>query len=172
MGDITIERENYKLFVMTLVSFIMLAACIAIAVYGAIYRKSLSKCLGITFSLVILIWFIHNVVRTKSPKPLLIIGRDGIKDLSGTSPVYISFTDVKEFAVVNIFGTPMIGVMPKDTREFLSKLSPVRQKVASERMKMKLPPFSIALDRAKDMSIEDIFSLLEKRFDDFSRLYD
>lgn len=172
MGDIVIEENNYKVFIITLAHFFALLACIAIVIYGAVYQIGICKYIGIFASFLFLVMFIKNFVKLKTPKPLLVISRDGITDSSGAVSFYIPFHDIREFQISNVFGNRVIGVTPKDSKLFLHKLSPMRQKVARERLQMQLPLFFISVATAKDMTLEDIYSLLVKRLEDYSRLYD
>lgn len=172
MGDIVIEETNYKLFIMTMVNGILLVASIAIAIYGVIYKHPIILHCGLLVLIILLIQFIRNLNRVSTPRPILIISRDGFTDSSSAIPLYIPFSEIKQFETINIYGTPMIGVIPKNAENFLRRLTPVRQKVARERLKIQLPPFALSLTRVKDMSLEDVYSLLDKRLADYSRLYD
>ena len=156
------------------------------------------SCIGILMTLLSLLFILHGVnvgrfavkligsfgvvvfgagsfvviSKTMQPKPLLTISFNGLTDSSrGSSFGFISFQEIDRIEVVNVFGHKVIGVYPNNIEGFIKKLSPVKQKFAKHSVSMNLPPITIRVDSAKDMTVEDIVTLLEKRLTDYQRLY-
>ena len=98
---------------------------------------------------------------------------DGVENMTRVGEIlFLPFDDIKQFYKVNMFGHEMIGVIPKNMEQFIHKLPAAKQRIARGNVKMSLPPVTLEVDMAKDMSIDDIISLLQKRLSDYSRLYD
>lgn len=128
---------------------------------------------GFLAMIILGIAFFILLSRAMEHKPLLTITFDGIIDSSSQGSVgYIPFQDIENFIIVNIMNKKVIGIIPKDEASFIEKLSPIKQKTAKENLEQKYPPLSISVENAKDMSLEDIYTLLKKRLDDYSSLYD
>lgn len=173
MEKIVIEERQSIAIKIAFIAFVMLIASITVWGFGIKDNKILLWILGFLATIILSISFIVFLGRAIQRKPLLTITFDGIIDSSSSNSVgYIAFQDIEGFCVVNIYGKKVIGVIPKDEEAFIDKLSPIRQGVARSNVKLKYPPFSIWVDRAKDMSLEDILTLLKKRLHDYSCLYD
>ena len=159
-------RRNLLGLLMTVLSAILL-------LLGIKTKTFLCSLLG---GIAILFWGIctlYSFSRTVKPKALLTITMEGILDSSTAgSPGFISFEDIKSFEIVNVFGQKMIGVNLKRGEQFLAKLPQIKQRSAQSNLKMRLPAITIRVDTARDISIEDILTLLEKRHTDYNRLYD
>jgi hypothetical protein len=173
MEEIVIEKINYKAFVMILANLFLLIASAAAAVYGFQEDKMRYFLPGSIAAVVFLIGLISAIISSKQVKSLLTITRDGIIDNSSISGAgYISFDEIKEFIIINIYGKKAIAVIPKNVDSFLSKLSVVKRSIAKRNINSNLPPVTIPVDLAKDMEPEDILSMLKKRLSDYSSLYE
>lgn len=173
MDNIVIEEKRSKANRLAAAGFGMFLISAALLVYGILYRQIIYLVIGIVATIFFGISFLISLTRALRSRPLLTITLDGIIDSSCTSAAgFISFLDIDRFESVNVFGQKAIGVVPKDTKEFLHKLKHTQRKNAEMNMKMNYPPVLIRVDTAKDMSIEDILSMLKKRLVDYSRLYD
>ena len=172
MGDIIIEEMNYKAFVMVTGSLLSLIASAAIMAFG-IYRNRMAYFVpGIIASFFFLILFAATTVKAMKVRKLLTITHEGIYDTSSLSGMgFISFDDVKEFLIVNVYNKMAIAVVPKNVDHFLSSLSVVKRSLAKRNLSQGLPPVLIMVELAKDMEPEDILSLLVKRLNDYSSLY-
>lgn len=172
MENIVIEEKQSKILRLNLIGMLMTVLCIIILVMGITWNQFFYGLIGVVGVIFFGICTIYSFGRTFKPKALMTITVDGIEDSSTAgSPGFISFGEIKSFEIVNIFGQRMIGVNPKEVERFVQKLPPIKQKSARSNLRMKLPPVALRVDTARDMSIEDIMTLLEKRLSDYSRLY-
>jgi hypothetical protein len=173
MGDIVIEEMNYKAFVILLANLFVFIAAGAIMIYGLREDKLRFWLPGLLAGCVLFITLIGSAIKALKVRKLLTITRDGIIDNSSIGGVgFISFDEIKEFMIVNIYNKRAIAVIPKNVDSFLSKLNVVKRRIVKRNLNMNLPPVTIMVDLAKDMEPEDILSLLQKRLTDYSSLYD
>ncbi len=173
MGDIIIEESNYRAASLALASLFLFIASLAIYIYG-ISKDRRSFWLPALFAAILFfVGFIICISKAVKVRKLLTITVDGIIDNSTISGMgFISYDDIREFQIVNLYRSRVIAVIPKDIELFITKLSLGKRRQVKRNMIMKLPPVSINVDQAKDMEPEDILSLLQKRLSDYSRLYE
>ncbi len=170
---IVIEEKQSKSVKLMFIGLLLLLVSIVVWTLGMKEKKILLWITGFISTVFFSIDFLIFLGRALQRKPLLTITFDGIIDSSLSGSVgYISFQDIERFCIVTIMGHKLIGVVPKDEEAFLDKLSPAKQRIARTNLDNKYPPFTIRVDKAKDMSLEDIFTLLKKRLNDYSSLYD
>jgi hypothetical protein len=173
MGDIVIEEINYKAFVLVIANLFLLIAAGAVTVYGIREEKVRFWLPGVGIAVLLLVGLIGAVMKAMQVKKLLTITRDGIIDSSSLGGIgFISFDEIKEFLIVNVYNKKAIAVIPKNIDSFLSKLSVVKRRTVKRNLNLNLPPVTINVDLAKDMEPEDILSLLQKRLSDYSSLYE
>lgn len=172
MEDIIIEEKQSTILRLNLLGLLMTSICAIILLYGIKSSSFFNKMLGGLGVLFFGGCTLYIFSRTIKPKALLTIKVDGFIDSSTAGSIgFISFSDIEKFEVVNIFGQRMIGVWPKDIKQFVQNLPQLRQKSARSSLRMNLPPVAIRVDTARDMSIEDILTLLQKRHVDYNGLY-
>ncbi len=172
MGEIVIEEINYKAFVMVTGSLLLLIASIAITVFGVQRNRAAYWAPGIMATFVFLIMSFATAANAMKVRKLLTITYEGIIDSSSLGGFgFISFDDIKDFAIVKVYNKKAIAVIPKDVEGLISKFSLVKRRLIKRNLNLNLPPILIMVDLAKDMEPEDILSLLNKRFHDYSSLY-
>ena len=172
MGDIVIEEINYKAFVQVMGSLLLLIAAVAIMVYGIRHDRAVYWVPGAMASFVLLILFSTMAYNSMKVRKLLTITHEGIIDSSSRGGIgYISFDEIKEFIIVNVYNKRAIAVIPKNVDSFLSQLSIVKRRLVKRNLNQNLPPVLIMVDLAKDIEPEDILSMLQKRLTDYSSLY-
>ncbi|MBE5960449.1 MAG: hypothetical protein E7256_03530 [Lachnospiraceae bacterium] len=172
MGEIVIEEKRSKAFKLVFAGFFMFAASLALWAIGISDQVFFYKLIGCMASVFFFIAFIAALIRAMKKKPLLVIKGDGIIESSSASSIgFVSYDEIEKFEVVNIYGQKVIGILPKDNEEFIKKLPRNKQRAANMNIKMSFPPASIRVDTAKDMTIEDIYSLLQKRLKDYTSFY-
>ncbi len=172
LGEIIIEKINYKAFVFMLANLFFLIAALAIMIVGINESRTMYWLPSFAAVIMFLIGFISSLISVLQVKNLITITMDGIIDNSTMSgSVFISYDDIKEFIIVTVYGKKVIAVIPKNIDEFLSKMSTIKRKLAKRNIGMNLPPVMIPVDLAKDMEPEDILSLLTKRLSDNNCLY-
>ncbi|WFR57656.1 hypothetical protein QA584_00840 [Anaerocolumna sp. AGMB13025] len=173
MEKIVIEERQSKTIKLMSIGLLLLILSVIIWIIGMRERKTLLWITGLLSMIISGIGFLIYLGRALQRKPLLTITFDGIIDSSDRSSIgYIPFQDIEKFCIINNMGQRVIGVIPKDEPLFLDKLSPIKQKIAKCNIDNQHPPLTIHVEKAKDMSLEDIFTLLNKRLNDYSSLYD
>lgn len=173
MEKIVIEERQSKTIKLMFLGLLILIAAVVIWITGMREKRVLLWLPGFLAMVISSIIFLIYLGRALQRKPLLTITFDGIIDSSSVSSVgYIPFQDIEGFCIVNQAGQKLIGVIPKDEKVFTDKLSPLKQRIAKNNIDNRTAPFTLQVDRAKDMSLEDIFTLLTKRLNDYSSLYD
>jgi hypothetical protein len=172
LGEIIIEKINYKAFVVMLANLFFLIASIAIMILGFKDSKAMYWLPSAAAALAFLVGFIAALINVMQVKRLITITMDGIIDTSSISGAgFISYDDIKEFIIVTVYGKKVIAVIPKNIDVFLIKLSAVKRRLAKRNISLNLPPIMIPVNLAKDMEPEDILSLLTKRLSDNNSLY-
>lgn len=173
MGEIVIEETNYKAFAMTMANLFLLLASLAITVYGFMKDRISFWLPGLFAILIFFIGFDMSIKKARQIKRLITITMDGIIDSSSLSGMgFISFDDIKEFKIVNLYRARGIAVILKNTEDFMAKLPAVKRRQVKRNIYMKQPPVFINTELAKDMEPEDILSMLTKRLSDYTSLYE
>lgn len=170
---IIIEEKQSKAARLCLTGILLMVLCAMVSFFGVCYHMGVFTFVGgvgVIIFLGISIFFISKLLK---PKALFTITMDGVENMTRVGEIlFLPFDDIKQFYKVNMFGHEMIGVIPKNMEQFIHKLPAAKQRIARGNVKMSLPPVTLEVDMAKDMSIDDIISLLQKRLSDYSRLYD
>lgn len=172
MEKIIIEARQPRAWKTAFGVFFMLILSIIICVMGMREKITIFWMTGFIFSVFFLIAFIILCGKTRIKKPLLTITFDGIIDSSTNSVGYIPFKDIKQFTIVHVMGEDVLGIIPRENDVFIKKLSPTMQNIAKKNQEASLPPFTIGVSEARDMTLKDIYTLLRKRLMDYSSLYD
>lgn len=173
MGDIIIEEINYKAVAQVLGSFLLLIAAAAFTIYGIQHHRATYWAPGIIASAFLLILFTVMAVNSMKVRKLLTITHEGIIDSSSRGGIgFISFDDIKEFMIVNLYNKKAIAIIPNNVDSFLAHLSVVKRRLVKRNLNQNLPAVLIMLDLAKDIEPEDILSMLKKRLADYSSLFD
>lgn len=172
MGDIIIEETNHRAFAMSLANFFMLVASLAICIYGIMKGNKLYMIGGLLAAVVFCVGFVIAIMQALKEKKLLIITMDGINDCSSIGGFgFISYSEIKDFEIIQHYNTETIAIILKNRKEFLSKLAHPYWKLAKSNLSLKQPAIQIHTELAKDMEPEDIMTLLQKRLRDYNRLY-
>ena len=172
MEPIIIEEKKPIGVRLSCIGILMTLLSILFIFHGVNAGRFVYKLIGIFGIIIFGVGSIVVISKTMKPKPLLTISFNGLTDSSrGSSFGFIPFQEVDRIEVTNVFGHKVIGVYPNNIEEFIKKLSPVKQKFVKRSVNMNLPPITIRVDSAKDMTVEDIVTLLEKRLSDYQRLY-
>jgi hypothetical protein len=173
VGEIVIEESNYRAVSLALASLFLFIASIAIYIYGTTKSRVGYWLPGLLAGILFFIGFAVFVTKAVKVRKLLTITMDGIIDSSTLGGFgFISYDDIREFQIVNLYRARVIAIIPKNMDSFITKLPLVKRRQVKRNLIMKLPPVSINVELAKDMEPEDILSLLQKRLSDYSRLYE
>lgn len=172
MENIVIEEKYSKALGLFVSGVLMVALCAGVFFLGMLESSVIYQVIGIVAGIFFLACTIYLFGRAIKSRALLTIMEDGIEDSSSASSVgFIPYHEIKRFEIINIFGQRMIGVHLRNEERFISELPPMKQKAAKSNLKLKFPPIAIRVETAKDMTIEDIFTLLQKRLSDYSCFY-
>lgn len=173
MEKIVIEEKQSKTIKLMLLGLVLLILSVIVWIAGMREKRAVIWLAGFLSMAVSSAIFMTCLGRALTGKPLLTITFDGIIDSSTVSSVgYIPFLDIESFCITEQLGKKVIGVIPKDEKNFMEKLSPIKQQLAKSNINNQSPPLTLQVDKAKDMSLEDIYTLLTKRLNDYSSLYD
>ena len=173
MGDIVIEETNHRAFAISLANFFMLAAAIAICLYGFVKGNKLYMMIGLLAAAVFLVGFLAAVVQALKEKKLLTITMDGIIDSSSVGGFgFISYGDIKDFEIIHHHNMDTIAIILNNRDEFIAKLSPPKRRMAKRNLYLRQPAIQIHTELAKDMVPKDILTLLQKRLRDYKQLYE
>jgi hypothetical protein len=173
VGEIVIEEINYKAFVMVTGSMLLLIASIAMTIFGIQKDRTAYWVPGIMASFLFVIIFTATAVKAMKVRKLITITHEGIIDSSSLGGLgFISFDDIREFMIVNVYNKRAIAVIPKDIESLITQFSMVKRRLIKRNLNLNLPPILIMVDLAKDMEPEDILSLLNKRLLDYSSLFE
>lgn len=171
MEKIIIEEKQTKAVWGFMRSFALLFLAVTLWVAGFRIRYILLGLSGIIATVVFGILCIINLLKVSQKKPLITITFDGIIDSSSKSSIgLLSYQDIEQFCIVK--EDDAIGIIPRDEDDFIKKLSPLKQQRALDNKNYEKPVFLLYVGNAKDISLEDIYTLLKKRLDDYRSLYD
>lgn len=172
MGDIIIEETNYRAFVIMMANIFMFIASIAIMVFGIARGKKLCVIVGIIAAVLFFIGLIAGILKASNKKIFLTITVDGILDSSSIGGYgFIPYKDIKDFEIINYYGTETIAVILKNPEDFIARLPQHKKRQAKRNLSLKLPAIILHTELAKDMVPRDILTLLTKRLKDYNRLY-
>ena len=164
MKDCVIEEDKSLLKKRVKVAALMVIASIAVLLLGFVDNVLIMKLLGIAATLYFLLCFVVLIKRVLNREPLLVIREKSVVDSSlALSLGEILFSEIERFEIVNVYGQRTIGIVPVDIEQFMERLTKSQKKNAKLCVDRGYPPVSLRVDTAKDMTIEDIFALLEKR---------
>lgn len=171
MEKIIIEEKQTKAVRRFMRSFALLFLSVTLWVAGFREKFILLGFAGVIMTFIFGIRCIINLLKASQKKPLITITFDGIIDSSTKNSIgFLAYQDIEEFCIVS--EDEAIGIIPRVEEEFIRKLSPIKQQTALDNKNYEKPVFLLHVGNAKDMSLEDILSLLKKRLKDYRSLYD
>lgn len=170
MKEIIIEEQKSLLMKRVRVAALMVVASVAVLVLGFVDNVLIMKLLGIAATLYFLLCFVVLAKRALNKKPLLVITEESVVDSSlARSLGEILFSEIERFEIVNVYGQRTIGIVPVDTEQFMERLTKSQKQNAKLCLDRGYPPVSLRADTAKDMTIEEVFALLQKRLEAYKR---
>ena len=170
MKEVVIEEQKSLLMKRVRVAILMVVASVAVLVLGFVDNVLIMRLLGIAATIYFLLCLVVLAKRALNRKPLLIITEESIMDSSSALSLgEVLFSEIERFEIVNVYGQRTIGIVPVDTEQFMERLTKFQKKNAKLCVDRGYPPVSLRVDTAKDMTIEDIFALLENRLAEYKR---
>ena len=168
MKEVVIEEQKSLLMKRVKVAVLMVVASVAVLVLGFVDNVLIMKLLGIAATMYFLLCLVVLVKRALNRKPLLVITEESVMDSSSALSLgEVLFSEIERFEIVNVYGQRTIGIVPVDTEQFMERLTKTQKKNAKLCLERGYPPVSLRVDTAKDMTIEDIFALLQKRLESY-----
>ena len=168
MKEVVIEEQKSLLMKRVRVAILMVVASVAVLVLGFVDNVLIMKLLGIAATMYFLLCLVVLVKRALNRKPLLVITEESVMDSSSALSLgEVLFSEIERFEIVNVYGQRTIGIVPVDTEQFMERLTKTQKKNAKLCLERGYPPVSLRVDTAKDMTIEDIFALLQKRLESY-----
>ena len=170
MKAVVIEEQKSLLMKRVRVAALMVAASVAVLVLGFVDTVLIMRVLGIAATIYFLLCLVVLAKRAFNRKPLLVITEESVMDSSSALSLgEVLFSEIERFEIVNVYGQRTIGIVPVDTEQFMERLTKSQKKNAKLCVDRGYPPVSLRVDTAKDMTIEDIFALLENRLAEYKR---
>jgi hypothetical protein len=165
MGKIVIKEKKEKYRKIVIYGILMFLASVSLVWIGTTGSGILYTIVGSMGTLFFGICLFQILKRLACPKPLLIIDDNGIEDSSSSIALgFIPYEEIERFEIVRVgVSNPFIGVQLKNEEESIKKLSKMKQKVVKANHKIGYPSFSIRVDTAENMSIDEIFQLLKTK---------
>lgn len=167
MNEIVIRESKKKVIEGTIMSLFMVFMGIFVLVNGLIDLSAIFIIIGLLgtiFSSAILIFIIKGI---KTKRPLLIIGEDGITDMSTLSSIgLIPWEEIKSIEIQKMFADKFIGVDVYDLGKVMKRSSFFSKVNIKSSMLFKHAPLYIRVNTA-DVEISVVLSLMQKRLDEY-----
>lgn len=165
MNEVIIKENKKKVIRLIILSIIMLLAGIFDLVIGIIKINLVYIIVAIIGIAFFGVCFFYIIKRSLNQKQLLIIGEDGITDMSSVSSVgFVAWEEIESVSVRRILSQKFIGITVYDIDKLMNGISPMKQKAIKANLKLKYPPISISLNTA-DMEFSEVLSIIQNRFE-------
>lgn len=165
MSEVVIKNNKKKFAGILVLGSIMLVASIFVLFMGISENEILETILGILATVFFGAIFIFIVKSTISDKPLLIIGEQGITDMSTACSVgFIPWEEIKNIYVEKSCGQKFIGVTIYDLNKLMERISPIKRVVIKASLVLKYAPVGINLNTA-DMEFDKALSLIQEKLE-------
>jgi hypothetical protein len=165
MNEVVIKQDKKKAIKLLILGSIMLLVSIFVFLNGVFDEEILYVTIGIIATLFFGACFMFIAKSTLSDKPLLLIGQDGITDMSTASSIgFIAWEEIKSIYVQKSFNQKFIGINIYDLDKLMKRISLLRRTVIKINLILKFPPVAINLDTA-DIEFNEALLLIEKNLE-------
>ncbi|MBX4262370.1 hypothetical protein KTC96_06335 [Clostridium estertheticum] len=163
MNEIIIRENKMKVILLIILAIIMLVGCVFDLVIGIIKINSFYIIIGIIGTAFFGVCFFYIIKRALSHKPLLIVGEDGITDMSNATSVgFVAWEEIEFVSVRRVLTQKFIGITVYDIDKLMKRIPTSKQNAIKANIKFKYPPISIPLNTA-DMKFNKVLSLIQDR---------
>ncbi|MCB2305646.1 hypothetical protein LGL08_00255 [Clostridium estertheticum] len=163
MNEIIIKEDKKKAINLIVLGSVFLIIGIYALAMGAIEKELFYAIIGAVVVIVFSAVLISIVKRTLNSTPLLLIGKDGITDMSTLCSV--GFLEWKEIQSINIqksFGQRYIGLNVYKLNELMKRISITKRIAMKVNLIFRHPPVLILLDTA-NIEFNEAVSLIQMR---------
>lgn len=165
MSEIVIKNNKKKFAGILVLGSIMLFASIFVLFIGISEKGILEIILGTLATVFFGAAFIFIVKSNISDKPLLVIGEQGITDMSTACSVgFIAWEEIKSIYVEKSCGQKFIGITIYDLNKLIDRISPLKKVVIKANLIFKYAPVAINLSTA-DMDFDKALALIQEKLE-------
>lgn len=165
MNEIIIKENKNKVIRLIILAIIMLLGCIFDLVIGIIKINLVYIIIGIIGTTFFGVCFFYIIKRASNHKPLLIIGEEGITDMSNASSVgFVAWKEIESVSVRRVLTQKFIGITVYDIDKLMNGISPMKQNLIKANLKFKYPPISISFNTA-DTEFGEVLSIIQNRLE-------
>ncbi|MFZ7119880.1 MAG: STM3941 family protein [Eubacteriaceae bacterium] len=164
MNEIIIKENKNKVIQLIILAIILVLVSMYNLVIGIIEINLLYLVIGIMGITFFGACFFLISRRMSNNRPLLIIGKDGITDMSNANSVgFVAWKEIESVSVRRVFVQKFIGITVYDFDKLMNGISPMKQNTIKANMKLKYPPICIPLNTA-DTEFSEVLSIVQNRF--------
>jgi hypothetical protein len=143
--------------------FVLLQLCILTVMMFSLSRMTP---LGVTVDVLgmvgLIVYFYISMERLSGGKAALEVGEEGIWDFSSLKGAgFMKWDEIDELRLYTYWGMRVLGIVPKDTEQFLARLGFVKRNLLKMNVQMGFPPVNIA-ELALELSLEDLLGFIEE----------
>ena len=169
MDEVIINENKKKVIRLIILGIIFLIISIYILTAGIIEENLFPIIIGGTGTVVLIAILIFIIKNSLNSVPLLIIGKNGITDMSTLSSVgFISWQEIKSINIRKKYGQKYIGITVYSLSKLMDRISIVKQVAIKINLILKYSPVEISalsLGTA-DIEFNKVVSLLRKRLEE------
>lgn len=167
MNKIIIKENKKKVMNLLTLGIIMSLLSIYVLVNGLIETKIFYTIIGIVGTIFFCGSFIFMVKSSLTHKPPLIIGEDGITDMSTVFSVgFIPWEEIKSVYVKKICYERFIGITVHDINTLTKRISFLKQVGIKINLFLNYPPVAINLSTA-DVEFNEVLELVQNRLEEY-----
>ncbi len=167
MNKIIIKENKKKVINLLTLGIIMSLLSIYILVNGLIEIKIFYTIIGTVGTVFFCGSFIFMVKSSLTHKPPLIIGEDGITDMSTVFSVgFIPWEEIKSVYVKKICYERAIGITVHDINTLTKRISFLKQVGIKINLFLNYPPVAINLSTA-DVEFNEVLELVQNRLEEY-----
>lgn len=170
MNEIIIKENKKKVINLLILGIIMSLISICVLVNGLIERHIFYALIGIIGAIFFCGSFIFILRSNLTRKPPLIIGKDGITDMSTAFSVgFIPWQEIQSIYVKKICYERFIGITVHDINILTKRVSFLKKVGIKINLFLNYPPVAINLSTA-DVEFDEVLELMQKRLEEY-RIY-
>lgn len=163
VNEVIIKENKKKVIPYIILGSIMLIASIFVIFIGVIESKIVNIIIGIIGTILFGMCFIFIVKTTFKSNAILIIGENGITDMSTLCSVgFISWEEIKSVYITKRFSVKFIAVEVHEVNKLINRIALWKQVAMKLNLMIKYPPVTIVLNTA-DMEYNEVLSLIQKK---------
>ena len=163
MEDIIIKESTRKTATMIILGFFISLGSIYVLVGGIIEISVVLMIIGLISTTLFCFCFFYIIKTTLNKKPILVIGKDGIIEMSTASSVgFVAWEEIESLLVFRVFAQKFIGINVYDLDKLMTRISPIKQMSVKANLLFRFPPLAISLETA-DGKFNEVLSIMQKR---------